>query len=203
MHCDAWFDRLSASADGELDDLEQCALDAHLVACAGCHSVADDLSAMRRRLLVMVPSPAPRIEGQVLRARADQVRHRRKRLRLGSGAFAAAGVVAALMAFSVGAFDHRPPATLTRASATGAKHVVIASNRAFDRPIVSIPVGASVTWINKGNAEHLLHQRVDGGTVVDDLAPGQVETVTFDEPGTYRFRCSIHPGMTGRVEVTA
>jgi plastocyanin len=34
------------------------------------------------------------------------------------------------------------------------------------------------------------------------LSSGATFEFTFDEPGTYPYFCSIHPSMTGTVEVT-
>jgi plastocyanin len=35
----------------------------------------------------------------------------------------------------------------------------------------------------------------------DDISDGEYE-VTFDEAGSYDFQCTIHPQMTGKVEVS-
>jgi plastocyanin len=34
------------------------------------------------------------------------------------------------------------------------------------------------------------------------LVPGASFTATFDEPGTYRYRCGPHPQMVGEIVVT-
>ena len=35
------------------------------------------------------------------------------------------------------------------------------------------------------------------------LATGQAHNVVFSNPGTFGYRCTIHPAMTGTVVVTA
>ncbi|MCC2629636.1 MAG: Copper binding protein plastocyanin/azurin family, partial [Thermomicrobiales bacterium] len=34
------------------------------------------------------------------------------------------------------------------------------------------------------------------------IEPGDSFRQTFDEPGTYRYRCGPHPGMTGVIVVS-
>jgi len=73
---------------------------------------------------------------------------------------------------------------------------------------IQVKAGTEVVWTNKGRNEHnALH--VDGddwGVEVDDFQPGDVYSHTFDEPGVYRYYCSIHgstdAGMIGTVVVT-
>jgi hypothetical protein len=40
------------------------------------------------------------------------------------------------------------------------------------------------------------------GLVLPGAPPITSFTVTFDEPGTYPYICTVHPWMTGTVEVT-
>ena len=71
----------------------------------------------------------------------------------------------------------------------------------FSPPSVSVAAGGEVTWVNNGQAPH-------DATADDDafatalLEPGDSESVTFDEPGSYSYICTIHPQMTATVEVT-
>ncbi|MGM0619248.1 MAG: cupredoxin domain-containing protein [Actinomycetota bacterium] len=39
---------------------------------------------------------------------------------------------------------------------------------------------------------------------MDDAAAGDGEAraTTFDEPGSYPYECTLHPGMTGLITVT-
>lgn len=64
---------------------------------------------------------------------------------------------------------------------------------------VVIGVNNTVTWINKDNAPHTVTgmEAFDSG----NLNPGQSWTYTFTTPGTYHYRCTYHPWMTGTVIV--
>ncbi|HKA83216.1 MAG TPA: plastocyanin/azurin family copper-binding protein [Acidimicrobiales bacterium] len=73
---------------------------------------------------------------------------------------------------------------------------------------IEVAPGTEVVWTNKGRNEHnVLH--VDGddwGVEVDDFQPGATYSHTFDEPGVYRYYCSIHgttdAGMIGTIVVS-
>jgi plastocyanin len=80
-----------------------------------------------------------------------------------------------------------------------ADQVVVKDNR-FDPVAAEVPAGTKVTWSFE-----------DGGTPHDVTGEGwksgepQSEgtfTHTFDQPGTYDYRCTLHGGMDGRVVVT-
>jgi plastocyanin len=72
---------------------------------------------------------------------------------------------------------------------------------AFEPYSLEVAPGTSVTWVNNSDAAHT----VTG----DDLAfddSGLIELgdsfrQTFDQPGTYRYKCGPHPGMTGVIVV--
>ena len=69
---------------------------------------------------------------------------------------------------------------------------------------ISVAAGATVTWTNSDHFTHSV-QFLDGGLPADPLVmdPGQVVTFAFDAPGTYRYRCHLHPqNMIGSVTVT-
>jgi len=70
---------------------------------------------------------------------------------------------------------------------------------AFTPSSVEIAVGDSVTWTNNDPATHTVTG--DGGIDSGDLAQGQTYSHPFDAAGTYSYKCSIHPNMTGTVTV--
>ena len=85
---------------------------------------------------------------------------------------------------------------------------VTALDNSFRPENIQVAMGTEVVWNNRGRNEHnVLH--VDGddwGVEVDDFQPGAVYSHTFDQPGVYRYYCSIHgttdAGMIGTVVVT-
>jgi plastocyanin len=69
----------------------------------------------------------------------------------------------------------------------------------FDPKVIEIKAGDTVTWTNDDNFTHTVE--VEGQ---DDHKVGQGESVeiTFDEPGTYDYVCTLHSqDMDGTVIV--
>ena len=63
---------------------------------------------------------------------------------------------------------------------------------------VTIVAGDTVTWVwDDGSVAH----DIDGDGFSTELqTEGEFEH-TFDDPGTYEYRCTVHPPMTGEVIV--
>lgn len=88
--------------------------------------------------------------------------------------------------------------TTTGQTAAGTKSVSI-SNFAFSPDTVDVAVGDTVTWTNDDSVAHTVVG--DGGIQSGDLAQGDTYSKKFDSAGTFSYRCSIHPSMTGTVVV--
>lgn len=58
--------------------------------------------------------------------------------------------------------------------------------------------GTRVTFVNR---DQMLHNLYGTGWFHGDLAPGDEATRVFDEPGTFAYACTLHPGMVGAVVV--
>ncbi|MGH2349137.1 MAG: cupredoxin domain-containing protein [bacterium] len=71
----------------------------------------------------------------------------------------------------------------------------------FEPHEVSIAAGTAVRWVNEDQAPHQI--AMEGGRPGSsrEIAPGQSHTFTFQQPGTYTYRCGIHPTMLGVVIV--
>jgi plastocyanin len=66
---------------------------------------------------------------------------------------------------------------------------------------VEIVAGGTVTWVNETSLPHTLTS-ASGPTEFDEpLDGGATVTLTFDQPGTYEYFCSIHPTMAGTIVV--
>jgi plastocyanin len=86
------------------------------------------------------------------------------------------------------------------APVTGVTQVTAKDNR-FTPAAIQVPAGTTVTWTFKDG--FVPHDVVaDGFTSGEPRRKGSF-THTFDHPGTYPYRCTVHDGMTGRVVVTA
>ena len=97
----------------------------------------------------------------------------------------------------------------TAVDATGpadAQTVTVVSNDRieFEPATVRAKVGVlSLTHRNGGSVPHNLVFEKDGLGGTETLAGGKSETLrlTFSQPGTYDFVCTIHSGQDGRVVV--
>jgi plastocyanin len=85
------------------------------------------------------------------------------------------------------------------APVTGVTQVAAKENR-FSPGAIQVPAATAVTWTFE---DGLIPHDVKG----DGFASGKPRrdgsfTHTFDRPGTYTYRCTLHDGMDGRVVVT-
>jgi 3',5'-cyclic AMP phosphodiesterase CpdA len=83
--------------------------------------------------------------------------------------------------------------------ADGANGVVM-DNFSFTPGTASVPVGATVTWTNHDDVPHnvVSNDRTFKSPVLDT---DERFAYRFDAPGTFKYYCSIHPRMTGRIVV--
>lgn len=71
---------------------------------------------------------------------------------------------------------------------------------AFDPPVVEVPVGTTVTWTFAGEDAHDI---VGDGWGEQTPADTGSFVHTFETSGSYRYTCTLHGGMDGRVDVVA
>jgi plastocyanin len=76
------------------------------------------------------------------------------------------------------------------------------SNYTFIPSTQSIPAGAVITWINQDNTAHDPTSD-DNAWSSPALSSGQTYTLRFDNPGIYKYHCSIHGTMHGTILVLA
>lgn len=78
---------------------------------------------------------------------------------------------------------------------------VAITDYAFTPATITVHPGDKVTWNNGDSVPHtataLDGKSFDTGTI----DPGSSASVTFSRPGTYEYRCAIHPDMHGAVDV--
>ena len=81
----------------------------------------------------------------------------------------------------------------------GATRVALRDNR-FRPPVIQITQGQTVTW---SFDDHGTTHNVKGtGWGSDNQASGTFQH-TFTAPGSYRYSCTLHIGMNGRIDVVA
>ena len=73
----------------------------------------------------------------------------------------------------------------------------------FQPKRITIPLGATVVWVNHGKRDHTITSR--GGLWQDSgvLAPGDSWSITFDLPGSFTYFCRFHTKhmMSGQIVV--
>jgi plastocyanin len=75
-------------------------------------------------------------------------------------------------------------------------------DNSFQPSTLTVPAGTAVTWHNQDGVQHTVSSDKQDLFDSGPLAPGKRYTFTFSNPGSYKYHCSIHPGMRGLVVVT-
>ncbi len=99
-----------------------------------------------------------------------------------------------------GCYSQTPPATSNSTDAINAASEVSVeiSGFAFTPSTLTIAKGTTVTWTQKDAAPHTVTSSAfDSGT----LNAGQTYSRTFDEIGSFDYRCNFHQSMTGKIIV--
>ena len=84
-------------------------------------------------------------------------------------------------------------------SGPGANEVWM-KNTAFDPASITVSVNSTVTWTNKDGYSHDV-TATDSSFYSGTIPSGATYTHQFTTAGTYTYRCTFHPGMTGVVVV--
>jgi len=75
-------------------------------------------------------------------------------------------------------------------------------NFSFGPVTLTVPVGTTVTWINRDDIPHTVVSTDDSMTFKSKvLDTDEKFSFTFSKAGTYPYFCSIRPKMTGKVIV--
>ena len=92
------------------------------------------------------------------------------------------------------------PLLLTTQSLLAATVAVNIEDFLFNPQTVTVNIGDSVKWTNKGAAPHTTTSDVTKWDSMN-LAPGASFTFVFKGQGVFKYHCAIHPGMTGTITV--
>jgi plastocyanin len=76
---------------------------------------------------------------------------------------------------------------------------VAAEDNQFTPPAIQVATGTAVTWEFKDR--FVPHDVAGDGWSSGEPRRSGSFTHTFDRPGTYPYRCTVHDGMDGRVVV--
>jgi plastocyanin len=122
-------------------------------------------------------------------------------LLLCAAALAACGASGGSPAASTAASEAAPSeAAPSEAPAAGGGDAVTIQNFAFGPASLSVAAGTTVTWTNSDSAPHTATGD-DGSFDSSNIAPGATFSHAFETAGTFAYHCSLHPNMTGTIEV--
>jgi plastocyanin len=71
----------------------------------------------------------------------------------------------------------------------------------FSPDTLSVPVGTTVTWINRDSVPKIVVSADQPLETPPILNVGQAFSRTFVAAGTYSYFCSAHPGVAGKIVV--
>jgi plastocyanin len=75
--------------------------------------------------------------------------------------------------------------------------VVAVRDYEFEPASLTVGAGGTVTWVWEGRASHDV---VGQGFESNEQSSGTFRHI-FEQPGTYAYECTIHPGMEGSIIV--
>lgn len=90
---------------------------------------------------------------------------------------------------------------LSVAKSEGAAREIAIDNFTFGPAELSVPIGTTVTWINRDDIPHSVVAK-DKSFRSKALDTDNRYSFTFTSAGTYDYFCGLHPHMTGKVIVT-
>jgi plastocyanin len=73
------------------------------------------------------------------------------------------------------------------------------SASSFTPESLNIARGVTVTWTNRDSTTHNVSS--NSNLFVGDMTPGGTFSRRFDTAGSFTYRCTLHPTMTGTVNV--
>lgn len=93
--------------------------------------------------------------------------------------------------------------TSTSAAATSGGGVTIKmQNIQFAPKDTTVKVGQKVTWTNDDSTDHNVTADSGADFKSKDFGKGSTFEFTADKAGTIKYECTLHPGMTGTLNVT-
>jgi plastocyanin len=70
----------------------------------------------------------------------------------------------------------------------------------FKPETASVKAGQEVCWVNQDDVQH--DAVAENDAFKSELFnKGETFTATIDQPGTIKYVCTVHPGMTGELDV--
>jgi manganese oxidase len=90
-------------------------------------------------------------------------------------------------------------------AASGKTATVEMKNIQFNPKTLTVSKGTTVTWTNSDSVAHDVTKQTGPGpdfkSGSGDIGSGGAFKTTFNDPGTIKYECTVHPGMTGTIVV--
>jgi plastocyanin len=86
-------------------------------------------------------------------------------------------------------------------SASGGGASVTMKDIKFNPSTVNVKVGDTVTWTNDDSVGHDVTGDGFKSGSAGGIGGGETYKHKFDKAGTFKYRCTVHPGMEGEVVV--
>jgi plastocyanin len=77
---------------------------------------------------------------------------------------------------------------------------VTIEDMAFEPETLTVEAGETVTWMWR---DGVIGHDVAGDDFESEVMSEGTFSYRFDEPGSYEYVCTLHPNMTGTIEVTS
>jgi plastocyanin len=107
-----------------------------------------------------------------------------------------------LVLMACGVFVSCAPVATSSSQPVRTNQVDLPPSYQFAPANIEVRPGTMVMWTNHDNFTHSVE--VQGQTEVHMLRPGESIQISFDQPGTYPYVCTLHTqNMRGTVVVTA
>ena len=71
----------------------------------------------------------------------------------------------------------------------------------FDPEQATVKTGQKVCWVNEDSIQHDAVAESGASFKSELFNKGETFTATVDQPGTVKYVCTVHPGMTGELTV--
>jgi plastocyanin len=88
------------------------------------------------------------------------------------------------------------------AASSGGGVTIKMQNIQFAPKDTTVKVGQKVTWTNDDSTDHNVSADSGADFKSKDFGSGGTFEFTPDKAGTIKYQCTLHPGMTGTLNVT-
>lgn len=111
-------------------------------------------------------------------------------------AIGAAGAALALLLLTIGS---GAPASASPTATASRSVTVNIKDFKYKPPTVDINPGDRVVWVNLDKVKHTATK--GGSFTTGKIKPGSAVAVRFSAKGTYRYHCTLHEDMFGKIVV--